>query len=457
MFEVKDVSLSFNKVSILEHINIQFEQGKIHAIIGGNGAGKSSLMKVLDGQYDYQTGKLYRDGVEVKDFHQDIAFVTQEVDEALFQDLTVYDNLTRYDMTKGFFYRKKRKEEIQALLNHWQVEVDVDALVSTLSLSKKQLLLIILAILQNKQLLILDEPTASLSHFEVSRFFKELNQLKQHISIVFISHRIQELLQISDEITVLSKGSIVSSKPTSQWDFEQLSELITEGIAHIHENASFKTNEKAIDIYVSKNHLKDIHITANKGEIVGIAGLVGSGKTTIADYIFNHFKGTPAYVPEERHKHGLVLDHDINDNVQWINPSFFTNKKKEALHTKNLSTQVALKYRDIHQQVQTLSGGNQQKVVILRGLNKNANIFIFDEPTIGIDIGAKRDVFKLIHGLAKEGKTVLYLSSDFTEIKQITDKVYVLNKGQVVNVHETNLVSESTLLYEASGGLGDAI
>lgn len=457
-YVLSNLNLTINQHHILKDISIQFEQGKIHAIIGGNGAGKSSLMKVLNGTYGYQSGKMTKNNQLVTNFADDIAYVAQEVDEVLFQNLTVYDNLTYKNRAKGFFYKQQQKNILQEYIDKFGLSFSLSTYVRDLSVSEKQLLVIIRAILENKHLLILDEPTASLSQREVDILFKEVALLKQDMAIIFISHRIPELLQIADDISVMKEGTLTSSSPALSYNAENLYQAIA-GSPSVHTKVNHRTTEEVFSFqHINTEKLKDVSVNGFRGEVIGIAGLVGAGKTELCDYLYHHLSGKSiSYCPEERQKHGLVMQHSIQDNICFNSKHFFTRSKQETTNALPFVQDIGLKYKSFHQPVQSLSGGNQQKVVLLRGLYQQSDIFILDEPTAGIDVGAKKDLFNLINQLAENGKTIIYASSDFSELVSITDRIYTLNKGQIVDEQLTIHVTESDLLHLATGGIQHAV
>ncbi|TDL97940.1 sugar ABC transporter ATP-binding protein [Macrococcus brunensis] len=449
-YRTEDLCLTLSGQKILNDISLDFKTGQIHAVIGSNGAGKSSLMKVLSGHYPYQTGKLFKDNKHVKDFSHDIAYVAQEVDEVLFNDLTVYDNLIVHDLKSGFVYRRRRYDELKKWIEQWQLDLSLDQLVRSLTLSQKQIIVILRAILQNKKLIVLDEPTASLSQKEVSELFRELERLKEETAIIFISHHIHELLAVADEVIVLRNGEVYDRRPVDDWTEKTLAASITDQAA-LSKRLPVQKGEEILSIKgISEEMLTDISLDIYSGEVVGIAGLVGAGKSELADYLFRQTKGLAAYVPEERQKHGLVMDHSINDNVHFASAPFIYKNEKDVTHT--LAEAVTLKFGRVTDTVQTLSGGNQQKVVLMRGLKKQAQLFICDEPMTGIDVGAKQDIFRNLEALKHEGKGVIYLSSDFRELLTIADRIYVMNKGRIVAERPSAEWTEQELLYIASGG-----
>lgn len=449
-YRTEDISLKLAGQQILTQVSLVFRTGRIHAVIGSNGAGKSSLMKVLSGHYPYQTGQLYKDNQPVKDYSHDIAYVAQEVDEVLFNDLTVYDNLVVHDLKSGFVYRRTRYMELQKLIDQWQLDLSLDQLVSSLTLSQKQIIVILRAILQNKKLIVLDEPTASLSQKEVSALFRELERLKEETAIIFISHHIHELLAVADEISVLRNGEVYDSRPVGDWTEKTLVASITDRVVATKQRPA-QRGEAILSISsVNEAVLTDVSLTIYSGEVVGIAGLVGAGKSELADYLFRQTKGQAAYVPEERQKHGLVMNHSINDNVHFASAPFIYNNEKDV--TQTLAEAVALKFGRVTDTVQTLSGGNQQKVVLMRGLKKQSALFICDEPMTGIDVGAKQDILHNLEMLKQEGKGIVYLSSDFRELLTIADRIYVMNKGRIVAERSAADWNEQELLYLASGG-----
>lgn len=450
-FSIQDIHLNIQEQAILKSVSLKFNIGEIHAVVGGNGAGKSSLMKVLYGSYKATSGTFMHNGDPKLNFKEDIAFVNQEVDDSLYPDLSVYDNIYAQHISRGFIYNQENKLQLEQILQSWQLPIKSDTLIKSLSISMKQMVVIIRALIQNKQLIIFDEPTASLSNNEVRLLFSEIQKIKKEVAIIFISHRIDELLTISDRISVLHDGMLIHSKPIDDWTKSTIIKAITNMDHESYTKHTYKTDRIRFEMNnISKGILNNINIKAHYGEIIGISGLVGSGKTELAEYLYKHCKKA-AYIPEERQQDALVLDTSIRDNI-CLNDKFLLNKSQEVDAVTSIAQPINLKYRTTEQLVDDLSGGNQQKIVFLRGIYQQADIYILDEPTVGIDIGAKKDLFTQISELAKKGKTIIYFSSDFHEINMISDTIYTLYKGRIIDSRINNNITEEQLLELAVGG-----
>jgi len=496
--EMKDISIEFPGVKALSNVDFSLTGGTIHALIGANGAGKSTLMKVLAGANTHYTGKIFVDGepVEIrspKDAKDlGIEIVYQEVDTALIPYLTVAENVMfnvlANNMGKKQFVnwraiRKTAKETLKKL----NVDLDVNQVVSELTLAEKQMVLIARCVVEKCRLLILDEPTAPLSNSETKILFRIVRELaKEGVGIVFISHRLNELFEICETITIMRDGSVVTNMPIT-------SELKTTDIVEL------MLGRKMDDKYVRKvaqigdlllqvdelneaeGRVKNINMTIKRGEIVGIAGLVGAGKTELCKTLFAAFKHSSgtiklngkeikyknpceavkkgfALVPEERRKEGILITDPVYANISVAAMKKYTglfsvvNKLKEKKDACQMIKELNIKTPSECQEVGLLSGGNQQKVVLGKWLNSESEIYIFDEPTKGIDVGAKRDMYELIERLAAQGKGIIYATCEFQEILTIADRVYVMYDGEIVKELKVADTNEKELLYFSTGG-----
>ena len=494
--EMKNISIEFPGVKALNQVNFSMETGKIHALIGANGAGKSTLMKVLSGAYNHYTGEISMDGQSLKirspknaqDFG--IQIVYQEVDTALIPYLTVAENIMLMDTVHNMGKRQwmKWKElhlKAAQILTKMNITVSTKKLVSELSLAEKQMILIARAVSNQCKFLILDEPTAPLSHTETSELFRIVRDLqKQNVGIIFISHRLPEIFDVCDEITIMRNGEFVvkeniaeitQNKVVEHMLGQKLEEQFPE------KNATIGNTVLEVKGLSDKEKIKDLHIHVNAGEIVGIAGLVGAGKTELCKALFGAEKLTGgevllngkkitlkspydavmkgiALVPEERRKEGILVLESVESNLTAANLGSFSkvfsflDRKREKETAKHLINRLGIKTPSEETKVQNLSGGNQQKVAIGKWLVAEADIYIFDEPTKGVDVGAKKDIFELIAELASRGKAIIYASSELSEIIGITDRVYVLYDGESVRELETKNTNEEELLFYSAGG-----
>ena len=496
--EMRGISLEFPGVKALSDVDFDLTSGTIHALIGANGAGKSTLMKVLAGANAHYTGQVFVDGepVEIRSPKNakdlGIEIVYQEVDVALIPYLSVAENVMfdvivnnmgKNQVVNWSKIKKTAKETLQKL----NVELDVNQPVSELTLAQKQMVLIARCVVEKCRLLILDEPTAPLSNSETEELFRIVRELaKEGVAIVFISHRLNELFEICNTITVMRDGKVVNNMPITP-------ELQTKDIVELMLGRKFDDNyiKKSVkigeplleveDLSEAEGRVKNINMTVKRGEIVAVAGLVGAGKTELCKTLFAAFKqssGTVkmngktikyknpneavkrgfALVPEERRKEGVLITDPVYANISVAAMKKYTgflsvvNKIKERKDACTMISDLGIKTPSEYQEVALLSGGNQQKVVLGKWLNSESEIYIFDEPTKGIDVGAKRDMYELIERLAAQGKGVIYASCEFQEILTIADRVYVLYDGQVVkdlNVADTD---EKELLYLSTGG-----
>lgn len=496
LLEMKNISIEFPGVKALNEVNFTTETGTTHALIGANGAGKSTLMKVLSGAYNHYTGEIFIDGKKVdirspKDAQdQGIQIVYQEVDTALVPYLTVGENImlneTVNDMGKAQFVKWKAIHKRAAeILESMNINVSSKTLVSELTLAEKQMVLIARSVSKQCKFLILDEPTAPLSQSETKELFRIVRDLvKQDVGIIFISHRLPELFEICEEITVMKNGEFVIKEKIAETSQNKvveymLGEKLEEQFPKYH--GEIGENVLTVEGLHDTGLVKNFSMHVNEGEIVGIAGLVGAGKTEICKALFGASRVTAgeitirgkkvkiknpndavskgiALVPEERRKEGILVQESVAANLTSASLSKFSkflsfvDYKSEKKISKEMITSLGIKTPSEETLVQNLSGGNQQKVAIGKWLIADADVYIFDEPTKGVDVGAKKDIFELISGLAQRGKSIIYASCELSEILGITDRVYVVYDGEVAKELETNATNEEELLFYSTGG-----
>lgn len=496
--ELKNVSVEFPGVKALNHACLKLQAGNVRAVVGANGAGKSTMMKVLSGVNSNYTGQVCFNDETVEIRSTDdakqlgIEIVYQEVDTALIPTLSVGENI----MIEHFVYGLKKRSFVDwkyifktsdMLLKELNLQLDSRTLVSNLSLAQKQMVLIARAIHCKCRFLILDEPTAPLSDAETQKLFEIVRQLKSEgVGIIFISHRLQEIFEICDDITVMRDGCIIESFPiTKDVTIDHIVSLML-GDARI--DTLDKSNRQIGEVALSVEHfsdrkhrIHDIDFNIRSGEIVGVAGLVGAGKTEFCKALFGVYGKTYgtmkikgkvvsvnnpaqavrsglAFIPEERRKEGVVVGEPIYSNLSLATLSNLTGifsfiKKKKELETARVKIcELHIKAPSEKQRVALLSGGNQQKVTIGKWLDSSADIYIFDEPTKGIDVGAKNEVYKLIVKLAREGKAIIYATSEQSEIMTITDRTYILFDGAIKKEVVTSETNEEELLFYSTGG-----
>lgn len=494
--EMKKISIEFPGVKALKEVDFATESGVSHALIGANGAGKSTLMKVLSGAYNHYTGEILMDGKlvnirspkDAKDLG--IQIVYQEVDTALIPYLTVGENImldeTVNDMGGRQFVDWKeihrKSKEVLARLN---VPVSTRKLASELTLAEKQMVLIARAISKECKYLILDEPTAPLSHAETEELFRIVRDLKQaNVGVIFISHRLPELFEICDDITIMRDGKFVIKEKIGNLVQNQVVEyMLGKKMDQQFPKHNIALGEKCFEIkgFGDGASVHEINMYVRRGEVVGLGGLVGAGKTELCKALFGLSKTrtgelvlngkkltyrTPhaavkegiALVPEERRKEGILVSESVSVNLTAVSLSKFTslrtflNFKKEKEISRQMIASLGVKTPNEQAKVKNLSGGNQQKIAIGKWLVGDAEVYIFDEPTKGVDVGAKRDIFELISGLAAKGKCVIYASCEMSELLGITDRMYVLYDGQVVKELETSKTNEEEILFYSTGG-----
>lgn len=494
--EMKNISIEFPGVKALDEVEFTTESSRVHALIGANGAGKSTLMKVLAGAYTHYTGEIFIDGKKCqitnpRDAQElGVQIVYQEVDTALIPYLTVAENILINELV---LIKEKNRiikwaeiyKKAQVILDELKLDINSKKLVSELNLAEKQMVLIARAVSFKCKYLILDEPTAPLSNSETKELFRIVNDLKtKDVAIIFISHRLPELFEICDDITVMRDGRFVSQELISETTQEKIVELMLgQKLGNQFPKEDIEIGETLFEVsnLSDGRGLKNISMNVKRGEIVGVSGLVGAGKTELCKTLFGEYpmksgelklngniiknttpnkavKNKMAFVPEERRKEGILVEESITTNASVVNLNKFSNFNTflsfsgEKKNAHKIVEQLAVKTPSINAKVKNLSGGNQQKVAIGKWLTVDSEIYIFDEPTKGVDVGAKKDIFDLIVKLAAEGKGVIYVTCEFPEILGLTDRTYVMYDGEIVKEVVTNEVTEEQLLYYSTGG-----
>jgi ABC-type sugar transport system ATPase subunit len=492
LVSARGISKTFSGVRVLNKVNFDIYPGEVHALVGENGAGKSTLVKIIAGVHSFLEGTLFLEGKEVlfRSPHAareaGIALIHQE--PLTFQDLNVTENLYLGHTRGGgrpFINWQELYKKTDALLETLNVRMRSRDPVRGMTIADQQMIEIASALSQNAKVIIMDEPTAALSHGEVENLFGMIRRLKeQGKAIVFIGHRLDEILDISDKITVLRDGALVGECPRSEADQDK--------IVHMMINRSFKeliVKETAPigEVLLETRGLSlpgeygDVNIRLCRGEIVGMAGLVGAGRSEVASAIFGtrpaasgeiYIRGKRAaiknpaaamrhgiaMVSEDRARTGLLVAFSIRYNITFAilqkiasRLGFISAKKEEELVSQYVKY-LNIKMRDPGQRVKELSGGNQQKVVIAKWLLTESDILILDEPTRGIDVGAKMEVYRLINELAKQGKAILMISSELPEILQLSDRVYVMGDGAITAEFNRDELDGKKIMAAASTG-----
>lgn len=488
---MQDITKSFGPVTVLNGVHMDIYAGEVHALMGENGAGKSTLMKILCGLYQKTSGKVELFGKEVK-FHSTheseeagIGMVPQEID--LFPELSVTENLfvgrKKARTRLGTFDWKKMNQEAETVFQRLGVSIDVKKLVKVMSTANCQLIEIARSLIRNARILILDESTASLTDPEIDQLFKVIEELKRHgVGIVYISHRMDEIFRICDRITVLRDGQWVACEKASDLTYDQLVQLmIGRETSQLFVRKESHPGEVLLEVeqLCCDKKFKNISFQLRAGEVVGLAGLVGAGRSEVAQTIFGVLKKTGgtirirgqeveidgpgtamdlgiAYLPEERRAQGLILQHSIRQNMSFASlgklckHGIIDRKREKKLAEDYIST-LTIRGATLEKPVIELSGGNQQKVVISKILAREPEILLIDEPTRGIDIGAKSEIYKMIDDLAAQGKAILMISSELPEILAMSDRVLVMYEGRISGELDREGLTQEKIGAAASG------
>ena len=487
--QIKNISKSFYGVSALNNISFDIELGEIHVVIGENGAGKSTLMKIIAGLYQEDEGEIILKGQPVKittpveAIAHRISMIHQELMPIPY--LTVAENvfLGREPKNRaGMLDKKAIIRRTQELFDEMKIEIDPRAEMRTLSVAQVQLVEIAKAVSFNSELLIMDEPTSAISDREIENLYDLVFRLKaQNKAIVFISHKLDEIFRVADRITVLRDGEYIGTRKCSELDKDSLiAMMIGRELKDVYEKREKHIGETILEVknLGRQGRFKDISFSLKKGEILGIAGLMGAGRTELAEAIFGlnpsdsgeiHIKGQKvqirstsdaiknriALVPEDRKLLGLNLKDTTGFNISLSVLKLFEklgtlDKKAENEEVDRSISQFGIKVNGRRTPVVSLSGGNQQKVVIAKWMLSKPEILILDEPTRGIDIGAKTEIYKLINTLANEGKAVIMISSELPEIIGMSDRVLVLSEGRLTGELHEGDISQMEIMKRAT-------
>lgn len=468
ILEMKGITKTFPGVKALDNCEFDLKEGEIHALIGENGAGKSTLMKVMCGIYSEFVGEytLFSKPVHFKNVKEaqnhGISIVHQELN--MMKDLTVAQNIFIGRESNGFICNdKKINKEATKLIKRFDIQVGPKELLKNLTVGKSQMVEIARAMsYETTKILILDEPTATLSGIEASDLFSKMRALKkQGISIIFISHRLGEIMEIADRVTVMRDGAYIDTLDIESCSEQKIITLMIGRDLSIEPKLKSNVAEDAPVVFEAKNlnslMVKNVSFNLKKGEILGFAGLVGAGRTETmrliigADYKYsgeilvnnkivkiNHtkdaIKNGIGYLSEDRKRYGLVLGLSVTDNTVLAS---YNKLKRGIVVLQKACVELTDKYigalrtktPSCHQKVKNLSGGNQQKVVIAKWLLRDVDILIFDEPTRGIDVGARAEIYNLMDELVSKGKSIIMVSSDLTEILKMSDRIIVMSAG----------------------------
>ncbi len=487
VLSIRGMCKSFGRNRVLDHIDLDVKRGTVMGLMGENGAGKSTMMKCLFGTYQKDEGKIFLNGKEVsfsgpKDaLENGIAMVHQELNQCL--ERSVIDNLFlgRYPVSgMGIVDEGQMKRKAADLFRRLGMTVNLTQPMRNMSVSQRQMCEIAKAISYNAQVIVLDEPTSSLTVQEVTKLFEMMRMLKsQGIALIYISHKMDEIFEICDEVSVLRDGNLVMTKPTKETNMNELiSAMVGRSLESRFPPVDNTPGEPILSVqHLSTKyapHLQDITFEVREGEIFGLYGLVGAGRTELLETIFGvrtraagrvYFRNRLmnfndareaiehgfALITEERKANGLFLKGDLTFNTTIANLDQYkmglalsrpkmvkaTNKEIKIMHTKCMGPD---------DMISSLSGGNQQKVIFGKWLEREPQVFMMDEPTRGIDVGAKYEIYELIIQMAKQGKTVIVVSSEMPEILGITNRIGVMSNGHLSGIVETKKTNQEELL-----------
>jgi rhamnose transport system ATP-binding protein len=487
--ELRGISKSFGATAALTDVSMDLLAGEIHGLVGENGAGKSTLVKILGGVHVPDAGTILLDGVptHIPDpaMARSLGVAVVHQEPRLFPHLSVAENVFLADPPKGrlgeISWREMRRAAA-ALFDQLDVRLDVTAPVRGLSMADQQLIEIAKALSVDARVLILDEPTASLSAHEVERLFTIVRRTRERgVAILFVSHRLDEVFQLCDRATVLRDGRHVVTALTSSLTTADLVRHMVGRAVTLFPKAEAPIGDVLLEVrgLAGANAFRDVSFTVRSGEIVGFAGLVGAGRTEIARVLFGIERPTAgeillagkavhvtspsaalragiAYVPEDRHQDGLVLDFSIAENMTLpilgrMFPRLFVHRAAEREIARGYAERLRVRTTGVDQLVQALSGGNQQKVVIAKWLATKPRVLILDEPTRGVDIGAKVEVHRIVSELAASGLGIILISSDLPEVLAMSDRILVLHEGRVTAEITRAEATEERVMFAATG------
>lgn len=484
--EMTKITKSFGPNKVLDNVDLKIGSQEIHALIGENGAGKSTLMKILTGIYSMDSGEIIVNDQKVNISNiQDsekygIAIVNQEL--ALFNEMTVLENLfmtKEHTIAGGFINTRQQMIQAKEIFEKLNIKLNPHTRVGDLSVGMQQMLEIAKSLVNDAKLVIMDEPTSALTEKEIEALFRVIRKLKENgKSVIYISHRLKEIFELCDGITILRDGKkIIESRVTDMSFDDVVRNMVGYEMGDMFPERFINQKGKQllrVEKLTKKGQFNDINFDLFEGEIVGIAGLMGSGRTELMNVIFGAIKQDHGniylhgklqathsivnskinglgYVTENRKEEGLFLDFSIKDNILMNNllrfsRYFFVDQMQVSKNTINYAEKTKLKYRNIHQYVNELSGGNQQKVVLSKWLLNNPSVLILDEPTRGIDVNAKKQIYEMIFELKRQGIGIIVVSSELVELLGISDRILVMREGYLKKELLNDQISDETIM-----------
>ena len=487
ILELRHITKKFSGVTALDDVSIAIRRGEVRALVGENGAGKSTLIKVITGAHEPTQGELWFGGQKVEDNSplmakkRGVGVIYQELN--LMPQLTVVENLFFGHELKrhGVLHKKKMVEECARLIAELGVSIDPLAKIRDLTIAQQQIVEIVKAVSQDIKFLIMDEPTAPLTTNEIEKIFEIVAKLKEKgISVLYISHRLEEIFRISDTVTVLRDGKHVRTMDTRDTDRAMLIKLMVgREISNDFPRRKAAVGETLLEArHMTNRRIKDCSFALRQGEILGFAGLVGAGRTELARAIYgadpisagelwirgkkqairrvrDGINAGIGLITEDRKAQGLLLNKGIDFNITYASlkevcRAGVINKEKENRVTDRYVQAMNIKCHSKGQLARTLSGGNQQKVVLGKWLATNSDVLIFDEPTRGIDVGAKREIYQLIRDLSEQGKTIIMISSEMAEVIGMCDRVLVMRNGRIMGELSGGEVTQERIMEMAA-------
>ena len=491
---MKGIDKSFPGVHALDHVDLEVRKGEVHALMGENGAGKSTLMKVLTGIYTKDSGTITYEGREVE-FHntreaQDAGIVIVHQELNMLGHLTVAQNIfIGREPKKGLgIDDKKMNEDAAKLFARLHIDIDPTEMMSNLTVGKQQMCEIAKAISHEAKVIVFDEPSAALTESEIEELFKIIRDLREkQLGIIYISHRMDEIKVITDRVTVMRDGAYVGTLITKDCTKNDIINMMVGRVIY-EDPKTHSMVPKGAPVVLKVEHLnagrmvQDVSFELHKGEILGFSGLMGAGRTETARAIFgadpkesgdiyvngqkvtinspeDAVKHGIGYLSEDRKRYGIVVQKSVAENTTMATlkefvKGIFIDKKKEEKIAQEYVDSLATKTPGVDQLVVNLSGGNQQKVVIAKWLTRNSDVLIFDEPTRGIDVGAKNEIYKLMNKLAGEGKAIIMISSEMTEILRMSDRIIIMCEGKITGEIDIAEATQENIMNLATREIG---
>lgn len=492
--QMKSIHKSFGTNQVLGGVDFELKQGEVHALMGENGAGKSTLMNILIGLHHQDQGSIEIDGQETRFANpkeaeqQGIAFIHQELN--IWPDMTVLENLfigKELISNIGFLRIKQMKALANEQFAQLSVQLPLEGRAGDCSVGQQQMIEIAKALMTNAKVIIMDEPTAALTEREIRKLFAVITALKNNgVSIVFISHRMEEVFTICDYITVMRDGKTIDTKPISDTSFDEVvRKMVGRELTERYPSRNSSYGETVLEVRDANRQglFQNVSFTVRAGEILGFSGLMGSGRTEIMRAIFgldrldsgdilirgkkihirkpdDALKHGIGFITEDRKNEGLVLDFSIRENMVLPNLFSFSARgfisiRKEKNFVDTLIKRLHIKTESAETEARNLSGGNQQKVVIAKWIGIGPNVLILDEPTRGVDVGAKREIYQLMNELTDRGVAIIMVSSELPEVLGMSDRIVVVHEGRITGELTKEEATQENIMILATGGEGD--